>query len=416
MGYTPHPKQQQFLMHTATREVFYGGAGGGGKSQAAWFGALQFVDVPGYAALIFRRTYADLSLPNALMSRSKAYLANTTAHWSEKDKTWTFPGGASITFAYLENENDKYRYASAEFQYIFFDELTHFTETQFTFLFTRLRKEKGGALGDVPLRMRAASNPGGPGHEWVKRRYVDPSTREPRRVFIPAWIKDNPSLDRESYIESLENTDATTRAQIESGDWDAVAGSFFKGLERVKIVSAAPTPDQFTRVVRYWDLASTEAQAGIDPDYTSGVKVGKHKDGTIWVLNVIRERLGPKGVRDLIRQTAAVDGKSVAVRIEREGGASGKMVVYSIIAQDLAGWPATAVRPKNSKAERAEPWAAQIEAGNVYIVKDRNTNSFLDEHRAFPEGIHDDMVDAVSGAFSEVCQGGLSYAVAYAKK
>lgn len=414
MGYTPHPKQEQFLLHTTTRELFYGGAGGGGKSQAAWFGALQYVDVPGYAALIFRRTYADLSLPSALMARSKQYLANTAAHWCESVKTWAFPSGATITFAYLENENDKYRYSSAEFQYIFFDELTQFTETQFTFLFTRLRKPRDGPLADVPLRMRSASNPGGPGHEWVKRRYVDSETRDRKRVFIPARIDDNPSLDEESYRESLANTDPTTRAQIESGDWDAVAGTFFKGLEKVKIVGAAPAPDQFTRVVRYWDLAATEDQAGTDPDYTAGVKIGKHKDGSFWVLSVIRERLGPKGVRNLIKQTAELDGRGVVVRLEREGGASGKIVAYNIVAEELAGWAAAGVKPKGSKAERAEPWGSQIEAGNVYIVKDRNTNAFIDEHRAFTGGgeTHDDMVDAASGAFSECNLPGVAWAIA----
>lgn len=227
-GGLPHPKQQRFLLHADTKELFYGGAGGGGKSQAAWYGALQFADTPGYAALIFRRTYADLALPGALMSRAKQYLAQTGAVWHEGQKTWTFPSGATITFAYLENENDKYRYASAEFQYIFFDELTHFTESQYTFLFTRLRKKTTGGMADVPLRMRAASNPGGPGHDWVKKRFIDPVTRDPKRIFIPATMEDNPTLDIEGYEDSLSNTDPLTRAQIKKGDWDAVAGGRFR--------------------------------------------------------------------------------------------------------------------------------------------------------------------------------------------
>lgn len=186
------------------------------------------MDLPGYAALILRRTYADLSKPGALMDRSKEYLAGTGATWNERDKRWTFPSGASITFGYLQDENDKYQYASAEFQYIAFDELTHFTETQYTFLFTRLRKKHTGALAGVPLRMRSASNPGGPGHDWVKRRFVDPRTRQRDRVFIPARLEDNPSLDRDEYLISLANTDPMTREQIQRGDWDAVAGGKFR--------------------------------------------------------------------------------------------------------------------------------------------------------------------------------------------
>jgi len=224
----PHPKQQQFLLHAETRELFYGGAGGGGKSQALWYGALQFVHVPGFAALILRRTYADLAKPGALMDRAKEYLADTGASWNDRDKQWTFPSGAKIAFGYLQHEDDKLQYKSAEFQYIAFDELTDFTETQYSFLFTRLRKKRLGPLAEVPLRMRSASNPGGPGHAWVKARFVDPKTREPKRVFIPAKMEDNPSLDAEGYEESLSNTDAITRAQIKAGDWDAVVGGRFK--------------------------------------------------------------------------------------------------------------------------------------------------------------------------------------------
>lgn len=208
--------------------MFYGGAGGGGKSQAIWFGALQFVDVPGYSALILRRTYADLAKPGALMDRSKEYLAGTGAVWNERDKKWTFPSGASISFGYLAHENDKFQYRSSEFQFIAFDELTDFTESQYTFLFTRLRKKAGGPLADVPLRMRSASNPGGPGHGWVYNRFVDDRKRKPGRVFIPATMADNPSIDKEEYLKSLANTDPLTRDQIERGDWNAVVGGRFK--------------------------------------------------------------------------------------------------------------------------------------------------------------------------------------------
>lgn len=179
-------------------------------------------------------------------------------------------------------------------------------------------------------------------------------------------------------------------------------GGFFRGIEKVRIVDAQPTPDQFTQRVRFWDLASTEAQSGTDPDWTAGVLMGKHKDGTFWVLDVTRRRLGPKGVRQLIRQTAELDSRAVPVRLEREGGASGKLAANSIVTEDLSGWPASAVLPVGSKAERAEPYASQVEAGNVLIVRNGVTKAFLDEHRSFPSGAHDDMVDAASGAFKEV--------------
>lgn len=184
-------------------------------------------------------------------------------------------------------------------------------------------------------------------------------------------------------------------------------GGFFKGLEKVPVVNAAPTRDQFTRLCRGWDLAASEKQAGADPDWTASALFGRHRDGTFWVLDVVRERLGPAAVRALVRQTAELDGRDVPVRIEREGGAAGKMVAVDLITRELAGFPAAAVTPRAGKAERAEPWAAQIEAGNARIVAGRHVKSLLDEHRSFPSGAHDDMVDACSLAFSEVARGGL---------
>lgn len=187
-----------------------------------------------------------------------------------------------------------------------------------------------------------------------------------------------------------------------------LTGGFFRGLEKVPIVGAAPTPDQFTSVCRFWDLASTEDQAGADPDWTAGTLIGKHTDGTFWVLDVRRERLGPQGVRALIRQTAQADGVAVKVRLEREGGASGKLAADSIVREDLAGFAAAAVKPRGNKAERAEPFAAQVEAGNVRLVAGEWVRPWLDEFRAFPTGKHDDMVDSASGGFAEVARPGVA--------
>ena len=102
--------------------------------------ALQYVEVPEYAAILFRQSYADLSLPGALMDRAHGWLFQTDARWGDLKKTWIFPSGATLSFGYLENENDKYRYQSAEFQFVGFDELTQFTESQYTYLHSRLRR------------------------------------------------------------------------------------------------------------------------------------------------------------------------------------------------------------------------------------------------------------------------------------
>ena len=188
------------------------------NSNALLMAALQYVDVPGYSALILRKTFADLNLPGAIMDRAKEWLAPfaNEVKWNEKDKVFRFPSGANLTFGYLEHENDKLRYQGSELQFCAFDELTHFTESSYTYLFSRLRKPAGMP---VPLRMRAASNPGGVGSQWVYERCVNPAKKNKEIVFIPAKVDDNPHVDAESYRKSLENLDPVEKARLLHGDW-----------------------------------------------------------------------------------------------------------------------------------------------------------------------------------------------------
>ena len=242
--------------------------------------------------------------------------------------------------------------------------------------------------------------------------------RDWRAVSIAALAEEGDVLRRpvgaalwpERYpVEELErkrrNAPTWFAAQYQQRPLD-LEGGFFRGLERVAVLPAAPTDDQYAARVRHWDLAATESQAGADPDWTVGALVGRHRGGGYHVLDLARARVGPRGVRDLIRQTAQRDGKAVRIRIEREGGASGKIAAQSIVTGELSGYSAYAVTPKGSKAERAEPWGAQIEAGNVSIVRAGWNAALLDEHRSFPTGAHDDIVDACSGAFAAVAAGG----------
>ena len=194
----PTPKQTAFLLLPHV-EAFYGGQPGGGKSDALLMAALQYVDVPEYSALLLRRTYADLSLPGALMDRARQWLINSDAKWNEQRKTWRFPSGATLTFGYLENEKDKYRYQGPEFQFVGFDEVSQFTETQYRYLFSRLRRLTGSI---VPLRMRSAGNPPTTADgQWVKNHFV---LHRPKNViFVPSGLDDNPHLDKAEYLSSL---------------------------------------------------------------------------------------------------------------------------------------------------------------------------------------------------------------------
>lgn len=255
MPHMPTPKQRAFLC-LPFREALFGGAAGGGKSDALLMGALQYVDVPSFKAIIFRRTLADLRLPSALLHRSQEWLQGTDARFD--NNAWRFPSGAILQFGYLDSYNDKLRYQSAEFQYIAFDELTQFREEDYLYLFSRLRRticpqhdespdpecsqcQNLRYLAKVPLRVRAATNPGGPGHVWVRDRFEikeHPTLRHgeralfcgqnPTRPHIPAFIQDNPYIKESEYVESLSELDIVTREQLLAGDWSITADGRFR--------------------------------------------------------------------------------------------------------------------------------------------------------------------------------------------
>lgn len=244
------PKTTEFIPHKPTEkqaaflllphlEAFYGGEPGGGKSDALLMGALQWVDYPDFAAMLFRRTFTDLSLPGSLMDRAHEWLTSTAARWNENRKTWTFPSGATVSFGYLENENDKYRYQSSEFQYIAFDEVSQFMERQYTFLFSRLRRR---AASPVPLRMRSASNPPTTADgQWVKLRFV--LHRTPSRPFIPAGLDDNPYIDKAQYLAALGHLDEVTYKAL--FDWFAsVEGLVFASFNDDNLTDEEPDPDR----------------------------------------------------------------------------------------------------------------------------------------------------------------------------
>jgi len=235
--------QQAAFLLLPNREAFYGGAAGGGKSDALLAGALQYVDVPGYAALILRRTYGDLALPGAIMNRARQWL-HGKAQWQDKTYTFKFPSGATLTFGYCESEDDVYRYQGTESQYIAFDELTQFSETQYQYLFSRLR---GTSDIPVPLRMRSASNPGGVGHGWVRDRFIRKRAKDV--IFIPAKLEDHPDEEfKNDYRVSLKNLNEGLRKQLEDGDWDVAMGLAYGRLEEnVHLVPKFQLPDHWDR-------------------------------------------------------------------------------------------------------------------------------------------------------------------------
>lgn len=224
---TPHPRQRTFLSLDC-REALYGGGAGGGKSDALLMSALEYVHVPRYAALILRRTFADLSKSDAIMARADEWLRGSDAKWNSETRTWTFPSGATLSFGYFDHPSAKQVYQGGAWQFIGWDELTQFPEDWYTYMFSRLRKTSQ----PVPLRMRAATNPGGIGHQWVYERFIEPwekfreeHGREPKpseqaRPFVQSLAKDNPSLDQAAYETSLGELSEADRRQLKHGIWE----------------------------------------------------------------------------------------------------------------------------------------------------------------------------------------------------
>ena len=371
----------------------YGGAAGGGKSAALLMCALQYVEFAKYSALLLRRTFSDLNLPEALIPLSHSWLRGTDAKWDGSKHEWRFPSGATLTFGFLETENDKYRYQGAAFNFIGFDELTQFSESQYRYLFSRMRRKEGSV---IPTRMRSASNPGGVGHEWVRQRFIDSVDG---RLFVPARLEDNPYLDRASYEESLNRLDPVTRAQLRHGDWRIrPEGNLFKREWFKDVVELAPP---LTRTVRAWDMAATAESEGNDPDWTVGAKIGLDDNNIAYLVDLIRFRATPLEVENVIKATARIDGDSTSIRLEQEPGSSGKSLVDHYCREVLFGYDVKGVPATGDKVTRARPFSAACERRGVKLVRGNWIPAFLDELTSFPtDGAHDDQVDAAVNAFA----------------
>ena len=424
MTWKPSPGQQEKFHRSPAFEVLYGGQAGGGKTESLLMEALRHADVPGYTGVLFRRTFRELQQPQGLIERSRMEYPALAGTYNETKFAWRFPAGSMVVFSHMEGEADKLKHQSAEYAYIGFDELTTFTEGQYLYLFSRARTTCG-----VPSRIRAGTNPGNIGHEWVKRRWgawldkrhpnpakdgeirwykqegnaeVECGADDPdglSRTFIKATVWDNPYIVEKdpAYVRRLKALPLVERLQLLEGDWDvmAAAGLVFK-RHWFEIVDAAPAEADR---VRGWDLAASEKQtAKDDPDFTAGAKVSL-LNGVYYIEHIIRQRERWAGIKNLVGQTAQVDGRDVDIGVEEEPGASGKAVVW-----ELASWPAIqgkaslkGYRPLKDKVKRAGTWSSQAEVGNVKIVRGNwDIESFLDECEMFPDGPHDDQVDAVS--------------------
>ena len=175
----PNSKPQEEFMRSSVDELLYGGAAGGGKSEVLMMEGLRYKDNPKAHAIYFRRTFPELEM--SIIPRSKEIFPKFGAKYNDAKHYWRFPSGFIFRFGYMENDDTAFKYQSAEFTYIAFDELTHFTQFQYEYLKSRARTKDPR----IEVEIRAASNPGGVGHNWVKDYFMPHKDPYKVRYYMP---------------------------------------------------------------------------------------------------------------------------------------------------------------------------------------------------------------------------------------
>lgn len=398
---------------------------------------------PRFSSLIFRKNNTQIFSNGGLWDNATALYPMLGAVPRKTPKPmFVFPSGMKVTFGHLERYQDCLAYQGAQIPLICFDELTHFDEDVFWYMLSRNRSDSG-----VSGYVRATTNPDP--DSWV-RKFIDwwidkdgyavpersgvirwfirvngeviwADTKKeliqrfdgekiyPKSVtFICSTLADNAILMKNdpSYLANLKALPLVEQERLLGGNWNirASAGLFFKRSQIADDGWLDEVPDDVKQWVRGWDLAATDESEGGEPAYTAGVLMGKRKNGKYVIADVTNVRLGADGVRKHIKSTSAIDKqkyKKIKVRLPQDPGQAGKAQSLSFVKM-LAGFSVVIERESGSKETRAEPFAAQWQAGNVQIVKGEWNESYLNQLEAFPEGKFKDMVDASSSAFGEL--------------
>lgn len=396
---------------------------------------LRHVNNPDFGCVLFRRTYSQIRAEGSVWDQAAEIYPYLGAVPNETKNQWVFPSGATVTMSHLQHEKDIHAWQGAQIPLILWDELTHFTEKQFFYLLSRSRSMCG-----VRPYVRASTNP--QPHSFVHRLiewYLDPEgypipersgairwfvredgqlhwadTREelltefpdsqPKSfTFVASKLQDNQILMKQDpgYLANLMAQDAVTRAQLLDGCWLAVQGEgiyFSRDTLQVR-----PSRGEPRRLVRAWDFAATEPSASNrDPDWCVGALLASNDDGTVGILDIQRFRLSPSGVEARIKATAALDDEqygAVTQLLEQEPGSAGKSHVEHYKRHVLRGHAVRSERPTGDKVTRSLPASAAAENGLLWLLRGAWNDVFLMEAEQFPDGSHDDQVDAVSSGY-----------------
>ena len=392
----PQAGPQTLLLSCPVEEVLFGGARGGGKSDALLGDWIAHASRWGAnaAGLLIRRTLLELE---EIKKRAQQLFPALGATFAVKENRWTFPNGATLRFGYLEADADADRYQGHQYTWIGIDEAGAFKSPA---AIDMLRATLRSAAG-VHCVMRLSANPGGRGQEWLKERFIDaapPFTPHIdkdgiERVFIPSKLEDNKKLHEADpgYERRLKGSGPSWLVKAwREGDWNiSVSGNVFN-MEWWKRYKKAPMGLK-PHIVQSWDIAS---------------KDGKHNDRSVcttwavfpfgfFLLDCWADRVQfPDLKKKVIELAKQWDCRDVLV----EDASSGIALIQELDrgAHGLAIRP---IKPKGSKEERAIATSVLIEEGKVYIPETALwLADFLGELAAFPEGAHDDIVDSLSQA------------------
>lgn len=433
IGFRPQPGPQTDFLSSEADITIYGGAAGGGKTFGEILDPLQWMHVPGFGAVIFRRMTTQVRAEGGLWDESEKVYPALDATPRQDRLEWRFPNGNSITFAHMEYEQNRFDWQGAQICHIAFDELTHFTKKQFFYLLSRNRSTCG-----VKPRIRATCNPDA--DSWVaefiawwideESGYPDPERAGCMRwfvqyegslewsdsreelierfpemmptsvVFIPANLDDNPALTSRDpgYRGKLMALDMVERERLEKGNWKIrpVAGNFFR-REWFEIVDEAP-PCEIA--VRFWDFAGSKKTKENRPDWTVGLLYG-WSGPLFYVLDVVRFQESPGTAMDIFKSTANLDGYLAPIIIEQEPGSASLYHIANCV-DALPGHIVIGQPSSGDKRLRAKPASAAAEHGRIKLVRGDWNRAFLAELEYFPDGSHDDQVDGLSGAHKAI--------------
>jgi predicted phage terminase large subunit-like protein len=428
--------QTAFLASPADIAI-YGGSAGGGKTWALLMEPLRHVANPQFGAVFFRRSTVQVRNEGGLWDESEKLYPSIGAVPKEHVLQWNFPAGASVSFAHLEHDKTVLNWQGSQIPLICFDELTHFSAKQFWYMVSRNRSMCG-----VRPYIRATCNPDA--DSWVaefiswwinpdtglpiperagKLRwfvrigdaivwaddpaelsdYINPLDGEPippkSVTFVPAKLTDNAALMAADpgYLANLMALPTVERERLLGGNWKIrpAAGLLFR-RGWCEVVDAIPAG---ARWMRGWDLGATPKTESNDPDWTAGTKIGKLPDGRYIVAHHCRDRQSPSGVERLIKNTAEADGKDTQISLPQDPGQAGKSQVTNLTKM-LAGFTVRATPESGDKITRFSPFSAQVEAGNVLVLRGPWNEAWFSSLEGFPEATHDDDADSTSRAFN----------------